>query len=149
MTERWRLLLDFCSALVTATSLATAVGCVAFVHGLAAQQVSGQSVPGATESQGRAIFLAQCSACHALTAEHNGRGPSLYHLFGRRSGTVPGYAYSRAMKSAGIAWRDDTLARFIADPQRVVPGSTMTYALSSADRINMKGLIDFLREGTR
>jgi cytochrome c2 len=145
MTKRWRLLPAFCSALVTTTSLATAVVCVAFVHGAAAQQ----NVSGATESQGRAIFLAQCSACHALTAEHNGRGPTLYHLFGRRSGTVPGYAYSRAMKSASIAWRDDTLARFITDPQRVVPGSTMTYALSSADRINMKGLIDFLRNGTR
>jgi cytochrome c len=52
------------------------------------------------------------------------------------------------MKNASVVWRDDTLARFIADPQRVVPGSTMTYAMST-DRTNTKELIDFLRSATR
>ena len=113
-----------------------------------AQQEGNQRNPDAVESEGRAVF-SQCSACHALTPGHNGRGPTLYHLFGRRSGTVPGYDYSDAMKRSAIVWRDDTLERFIIDPQEVIPGSTMTYAISSADRTKTKELIDFLHTATR
>lgn len=35
--------------------------------------------------------------------------PNLYGLFGRTSGTVPGYKYSPANKAAGIVWGEDTL----------------------------------------
>src|SRR5689334_12562261 len=84
--------------------------------------------PDATGGDGRLLF-AKCSACHALTPGHNGRGPTLYHLFGRKAGAVPGYDYSPAMKRAAIVWREDSLARFISDPERVVPGTTMRFSL--------------------
>lgn len=32
----------------------------------------------------------------------NKQGPNLYGLFGRKSGTVPGYSYSAANKDAGM-----------------------------------------------
>jgi cytochrome c len=41
---------------------------------------------------------------------------------------VPGYEYSAAMKKSGIVWNRKTLERFLADPTKTVPGTTMTYA---------------------
>jgi len=49
-------------------------------------------------------------------------------LFGRRAGTVPGFAYSDAMKNSGIIWNEKTLDQFLEDPRKMVPGTKMTYA---------------------
>jgi cytochrome c len=49
-------------------------------------------------------------------------------LFGRLAGSVPAFGYSAAMKNARITWDARTLDRFLAEPLRVVPGTTMTYA---------------------
>jgi cytochrome c len=100
----------------------------------------------AAHDDGRSVFV-QCGACHALAPSRNGRGPTLYHLFGRKAGTVPGYGYSVAMKSAGIVWREDTLRSFILAPQRVVPGTTMTFTFS-ADPQQIRELIEYLRTAT-
>ena len=103
--------------------------------------------PAAGGEDGRALF-AKCSACHALTPGHNGRGPTLYHLFGRKAGSVPGYDYSPAMRRAGIVWREDSLARFIADPEHVVPGTTMRFSIRVSSQ-QTRALIDYLRAMTR
>jgi cytochrome c2 len=125
-----------------------AILCVGFVLvcfiGCAVAQEPNTS---ASLDEGKSLF-AQCSACHSLEPDRNGRGPTLHHLFGRKSGTVPGYDYSLAMKRAAIVWRDDTLARFLLDPQRVVAGTTMVFAgIPDAGRV--KALIDYLRTATR
>jgi cytochrome c len=61
-------------------------------------------------------LYARCAACHALG------------LIGRRAGSVQGFDYSPAMKNSGIVWNARTLDRFIADPLKSLPGTTMTYA---------------------
>ncbi|MCD6674377.1 MAG: cytochrome c family protein, partial [Burkholderiaceae bacterium] len=43
-------------------------------------------------------------------------------------GSVPGFDYSDAMKRSGIVWNAKTLDRFLADPMKAVPGTTMGYA---------------------
>ena len=103
--------------------------------------------PAASHDDGKLLF-SKCSACHALTAGHNGRGPTLYHLFGRKAGAVPGYDYSLPMKKAAIVWREDTLTQFILNPERVVPGTTMRFAVSANSR-QIMALIDYLRTATR
>jgi cytochrome c len=62
-------------------------------------------------------------------------GPNLYKIIGRKAGSLPDYNYSAAMKDAGFVWNEDNLARFIANPDEVVPGNNMKpYAgLASAD----------------
>lgn len=45
-----------------------------------------------------------------------------------RAGSVPGYAYSPAMQRSRLVWSEQTLNRFLADPLKTVPGTTMTYA---------------------
>jgi cytochrome c len=68
----------------------------------------------------------RCLACHAI--EQHRTGPAHCGLFGRKAGTAAGFeSYSPAMKRSGIVWQEASLARFLADPMTVVPGTTMTY----------------------
>jgi cytochrome c len=69
---------------------------------------------------------ARCMACHALTYDRT--GPHHCGLFGRRAGSVPGFAYSDAMKRSKIVWDAKTLDRFLKNPPKTVPGTSMTYA---------------------
>src|SRR5204862_1557415 len=60
--------------------------------------------------------------------EHMG-GPSLAHVGGRKAGTVEGFVrYSDALKRANVTWNDATLDKWLADPERFIPGTTMTFA---------------------
>ena len=67
----------------------------------------------------------RCLACHALKADRV--GPHHCGLIGRRAGSVPGFAYSEAMKRSKLTWDEKTLDRFLQKPMKVVPGTAMTY----------------------
>lgn len=71
-------------------------------------------------------LYARCAACHALAFDRV--GPRHCGLIGRRAGSVQGFEYSPAMKNSGIVWNAKTLDRFIAEPLKALPGTTMTYA---------------------
>jgi cytochrome c len=74
---------------------------------------------------GQLAFNNACRTCHTLREGDNRLGPSLYRIVGRKSGSVPGYRYSGAMKDADIVWDMATLDRFIANPDEVVRGNAM------------------------
>jgi cytochrome c len=97
--------------------------------------------------EGRIVFD-KCRPCHSLAASHNGRGPTLHHLLGRRAGSVPGYPYSQAMAQSTIVWTEATLRRYLADPRRFIPGTKMPFA-GLRDRPEMDALLAYLREATR
>jgi len=75
--------------------------------------------------RGEEIY-SRCLACHAL--EYDRVGPRHCGLLGRRAGKVPGFRYSDAMRRSKLTWDVKTLDRFLADPTKTVPGTTMTYA---------------------
>jgi cytochrome c len=75
--------------------------------------------------RGEEIYT-RCLACHAL--EYDRVGPRHCGLIGRRAGSVKGFGYSPAMKRSRLVWNEANLDRFIADPAKVLPGTTMTYA---------------------
>ncbi len=79
----------------------------------------------ADPEKGKEIY-GRCLACHAL--EYDRVGPRHCGLFGRRAGSVPGFAYSEPMKRSKIIWNEKTLNRFLADPPKTIPGTAMTYA---------------------
>jgi cytochrome c len=83
------------------------------------------SVAAADIQKGKEIY-GRCLACHAL--EYDRVGPHHCGLFGRRAGSVAGFGYSPAMKRSKIVWNEKTLDRFLANPPKAVPGTTMTYA---------------------
>ena len=84
----------------------------------------------------------RCAACHSIAQDRT--GPHHCGLFGRRAGTVPGFAYSDAMKHSGIVWNERTLDRFIANPLKAVPGTSMGYA-GVSDAKERRDLIAYLR----
>lgn len=75
---------------------------------------------------GKALFE-QCAACHGATGDGTEQGPSLHGIVGRRAGQVQNFRYSRAMQRSGIVWSEETLARYLSDPQDVVPGNRMPF----------------------
>jgi len=89
----------------------------------------------------------RCAACHAI--EQHRTGPAHCGLFGRKAGAAPGYAhYSEALKKSGIVWDDKSLARFLADPMTVVPGTSMTY-LGVTDPREREALVAYMRQATK
>ncbi|AEE67295.1 cytochrome c [Bordetella pertussis] len=85
---------------------------------------------------------ARCLACHALAYDRV--GPRHCGLLGRKAGSVPGFAYTQAMKDSGLTWDAATLDRFLADPLKTVPGTAMTYA-GVPDAGERADLIAYLR----
>ena len=77
--------------------------------------------------KGKIAFLT-CQTCHSIDAGVNKIGPSLHGVIGRKSGTIAGFTYSPANKNSGITWTPEKLFQYLEAPQRVVPGTKMTFA---------------------
>jgi cytochrome c len=88
------------------------------------------SMPARAQSadDGKTVFRQVCSICHAVVAGKNMVGPSLFGVVGRKSGTVPDFHYSDAMKNANLTWDQATLDRYLSNPRGVVAGTLMAYA---------------------
>src|SRR4029077_20938282 len=66
----------------------------------------------------------KCQACHSIgEGATNKIGPPLNGLAGRKTGTMEGYDYSEANKSAGIVWDDNTFKEYIQNPTAAIPGT--------------------------
>jgi cytochrome c len=93
--------------------------------------------PAGTDAATGARVFRQCASCHQVGPNaHGGFGPQLNGLFGRRAGSTADYAYSEAMKNARIVWNEQTLAAFLRDPGKVVPGTKMRFwGISDANQI--------------
>ena len=97
--------------------------------------------------RGTQVF-AQCKVCHSLEAGKNMVGPSLHGLIGRKAGSVPGYAYSPAMKNANLTWNDDTLSKYLSDPKAFIPGDKMAF-VGIKDPTKLGDLLAYLNQATR
>jgi cytochrome c len=89
-------------------------------------------------ARGEARFQ-DCAACHKLEAGANNVGPSLHGIFARKAGEIADFRYSPAIRRSGIVWTPETLDKFIADPQALVPGNRMPYAgmANASDRADL------------
>jgi len=98
-------------------------------------------------ARGEARFQ-ECAACHRLEAGANEVGPSLHGLFMRKAGELADFRYSPAMKRSGVTWTAETLEKYIADPQAMIPANRMPYAgmASASDRAD---LIAYLVKATK
>ena len=116
--------------------------------------ISGLALTTATSAQaagdpakGKAVF-AQCAACHKVDATGKSTiGPNLWKVFGRTSGTLAGFNYSPAMKSAKKVWDDKNLDAYLVAPLKAMPGNRMPYAglKAPADRQNLIAYLKTLK----
>ena len=95
---------------------------------------------------GQQAFNNACRTCHMVKEGDDRLGPNLYKIVGRKAGSLQNYAFSSAMKEAGLVWDEENLDRFIANPDQVVPGNNMKPygGLSSSD--DRKKIIAFLAQ---
>jgi cytochrome c len=99
-------------------------------------------------NHGAEIFRA-CVACHTLRPDEGQKaGPSLWHVFGRRIATLPGYNFSPALKKLDIVWSKETIAKlFEIGPAHYTPGTKMPEQTIGAVE-DREALVDFLARAT-
>lgn len=94
--------------------------------------------------QGKELFEKRCSGCHSLT--QNRQGPRLQGVYGRVSGSVADYAYSRALKKSQITWDEKYLEQWLADPDTLLPGNNMDFLVPKPQE--RQDIISYLRQSS-
>lgn len=99
--------------------------------------------PAGDPVRGKTLYQV-CMGCHSL--DEDDVGPRHRGVVGRAAGSVPGYAYSPGLKSSHIVWDRDTLDRWLTNPQALVPGAKMFFAMPNPqDRADVIAYLTELR----
>ncbi len=91
--------------------------------------------------RGKQVFASRCAGCHTL--DQHREGPKLAGVFGRTSGTAPGFIYSFALKKAALKWDEQSLDKWLADPNAAVPMNNMYFHVAKAEQ--RRNLIAYLK----
>jgi cytochrome c len=81
-------------------------------------------------SRGEELYESRCTGCHSLDA--NRIGPTHRGVYGRKAGSVADFEYSSAVKRSKIVWNDETLERWLTNPEKLIPGQKMGYQVPEA-----------------
>ena len=58
----------------------------------------------------------KCAGCHKIEeGKRGGMGPNLWGIYGKQSGQVEGYRYSKWLKESGIIWDRESLHAWLSD----------------------------------
>ena len=102
-----------------------------------------------TSNSPELAFNDYCRECHAFDKGDNRLGPTLYGVFGRKAGSLPGYDFSISLKSSNITWNEKTLDEWIANPNALIPGNNMGSVFSGVpDAATRAKIIAFLKQDT-
>ncbi len=101
---------------------------------------------GGDPAAGKVVSM-KCQLCHYLEPNKVKLGPPLWGVVGRKSGSVPGYPYSTAMKNYDHVWTPENLFVYLEHPQKVVVGTKMSFAglPSETDRKNVIAYLETLK----
>lgn len=78
--------------------------------------------------KGEKVFK-KCKACHTIEKDGGNKiGPNLFGIVGRKSGSVAGYKYSKAMLEKNVMWDEANLDTYLAKPKDFVKGTKMSFA---------------------
>ena len=113
----------------------------------AALALSAGNASAADAAKGKKVYN-KCKACHALKAGKNKVGPTLHGLFGRKAATVPGFKYSKAMKTSGVTWDEESLRAYLKKPRKFIKGTRMAFA-GIKKKKQMDNLVAYLKEATK
>ncbi|KAI9655227.1 MAG: iso-1-cytochrome c [Alyxoria varia] len=99
--------------------------------------------------KGAGLFKTRCAQCHNLKeSEGNKIGPNLHGLFGRKTGQVEGFDYTKANKDKAVTWQEDTLFEYLENPKKYIPGTKMAFGGLKKGK-DRNDLITYLREETK
>jgi len=95
-------------------------------------------------ARGAAAFQL-CAACHSTVVGEHMTGPSLGKIWARKAGTVEGFQrYSDALRRSDLVWNEKTLDKWLANPEALVPGTSMTFP-GLADSDAREDVVAFLK----
>lgn len=84
-----------------------------------------QSIMAAASKPAREV-MQRCLMCHVWgTKDTTGGKIPLTGIIGRKAASLPGVKYSDGLKAVKEVWTPDSLEAFIADPERMAPGTPM------------------------
>lgn len=92
----------------------------------------------------KALFEKRCGGCHAI--DRDKEGPRLGGVYGRTAGSVDSFEYSDALKASGIVWNAETLDKWLAGPDRLVPNNNMSFHVENGGE--RRDIIDYLRKNS-
>ncbi len=113
-------------------------GAIAIAHAQAvpasqgdAAHVRTASAPDGDAVRGKQLYQA-CTSCHSI--DEDDIGPRHRGVVGRKAGSVPGYAYSQALRASGIVWDPSSLDRWLSNPSALVPGTKMFFLIDDPQK---------------
>lgn len=95
-----------------------------------------------TGKHGKELFEKRCGGCHAL--DRDKEGPRLGGVYGRMAASVVSFEYSAGLQKSKIKWTDETLDKWLTDPEKLVPDNDMTFHVESSDE--RREIISYLKQ---
>jgi cytochrome c len=124
-----------------ALALSAAVMLAPLASGVAAAQAKAPVAPPA--------FNNACRTCHSIREGDHRIGPSLHGIFGAKAGARKGFQSSAAMLNSGITWDEETLDRFIENPEAVVPNNAMKPYAGLPDAEARRKIVAYLKAAAK
>ena len=98
--------------------------------------------------EGAEVFK-KCRAGHDIGPDAKNKvGPVLNGIVGRKAGTIEGFAYSDANKTAGaggLVWTEEVLLKYLENPLAFMKGTKMAFA-GLKDEQDRKDVIAYLNK---
>lgn len=89
--------------------------------------------------------FARCAVCHnAEKGAPDKLGPNLFGVYGHKMGQGS-FAFSDAVKAAGLTMDEATLDKWLENPRALVPGNRMSFP-GLKDAAKRKEIIDYLKQ---
>lgn len=95
-------------------------------------------------TRGETLYKTKCTTCHSI--DYNGVGPAHKNLFGRKAGSLPDYTYSPALQASSVIWSEQTIDKWLTNPEKFIPGQKMGFTVPSAKE--RADLIAYLKKAT-
>jgi cytochrome c len=92
---------------------------------------SGSPPVGDATTPGKVLFEKRCAGCHSLDQDRE--GPRLRNVYGAKAGSTPTFKYSSALKSSNITWTDESLNKWLTDPNSLAPDNDMEFHVPKPD----------------
>jgi len=93
---------------------------------------------------GKELFDRRCGGCHAL--DRDKEGPRLRGIYKRTAASVDSFLYSDALKKSKVVWTDETLDRWLADPEKLVPNNDMSFHVDKSEE--RRAIISYLKQNS-